>query len=249
MISVRIPSVSSLVLLCAAALGLGGGVGNPALTAIDILVLPDDAAHEKAIAANAFIRAENNPGSFILGEGCVPHITLVQAYVETGQLDALFAKLKETVTLEEVGELRATRYGHSPAGENEFTSELLEVAGTPALKKLHEKILDLVYPAYARSGGTEAAFAKNCGMVAIGESTRSYVETFREKSSGAYYYPHVTLGVVTGSFRDESLKDRVPPGFSIQAKGIAVYRLGDKGTAQEPLFLIAGSGAQTAAAR
>jgi hypothetical protein len=54
------------------------------------------------------------------------------------------------------------------------------------------------------------------------------------KASGANYAPHVTVGVGPESFVRELKAEGLAP-FTFGARGVAVYQLGDFGTAQKRL--------------
>src|SRR4029077_9785846 len=71
----------------------GGGLGMSDLTAIDILINPDDTMMEHARAANARMLA-SVPQGFALDEHHHPHITTLQRYVRTSELDKVFAAVE-----------------------------------------------------------------------------------------------------------------------------------------------------------
>src|SRR5262245_14784173 len=60
------------------------------VTAIDVLLLPDQSMIDRANAANARLR-ENYPAGFALDAIHRPHISLLHRYVRTKELDAVFA--------------------------------------------------------------------------------------------------------------------------------------------------------------
>ena len=100
----------------------------------------------------------------------------------------------------------------------------------PTLMQLHQKIIDAVTP-FSVSGGTAAAFV---GADANAE-TVGWVENFVPKSSGANYIPHVTSGVAPEAFVKQ-LKAEPFPAFTFKPVGVAVYHLGNFGTAAKKLW-------------
>ena len=96
--------------------------------------------------------------------------------------------------------------------------------------RLHQKIVDAVTP-FSVSGGTAAAFV---GADANAE-TIGWVETFIPKSSGANYIPHVTCGVAPEAFVKQ-LKAEPFAAFTFKPVGVAVYHLGNFGTAAKKLW-------------
>jgi hypothetical protein len=66
------------------------------LTAIDILVNPDEAALEHARQFNARLR-ESVPDGFALDATHQPHITTLQHYVRTAELEKVYDAVEQTV--------------------------------------------------------------------------------------------------------------------------------------------------------
>ena len=87
------------------------------LTAIDILVNPDDAAIAKAHAFNARMR-QSVPSGFALDATHQPHITTLQRYVRTANLDRVYEAVENTINATAVGTLgyEAVAIGHADWG-------------------------------------------------------------------------------------------------------------------------------------
>jgi hypothetical protein len=66
------------------------------LTAIDILLDPDDSAIERAKALNALMLG-SMPQGWALDESHIPHITTLQRYVRTAELDSVFGAVENVV--------------------------------------------------------------------------------------------------------------------------------------------------------
>ena len=96
--------------------------------------------------------------------------------------------------------------------------------------QLHQKVIDAVAP-FSVDGGTAAAFV---GADANKE-TIGWVETFVPKSSGKNYIPHVTMGVAPEAFVKQLKAEPAEP-FTFKPVGVAVYHLGNFGTAAEKLW-------------
>src|SRR5262249_6851417 len=69
------------------------------LTAIDTLLDPDQTMLQKAIAANARLR-ESFPNGFALDETHQPHISMLQRYVRTADLDNVYGAVGKILTEE-----------------------------------------------------------------------------------------------------------------------------------------------------
>lgn len=105
------------------------------------------------------------------------------------------------------------------------------VERTPELMRLHQKVIDAVTP-FAVSNGTGAAFD---GTEIINQETIGWVETFVPKSSGKNYLPHVTLGVAKEEFVKQ-MKAEPFEAFTFKPDGVAIYQLGNFGTAAKKLW-------------
>ena len=88
---------------------------------------------------------------------------------------------------------------------------------------------------FAVSGGTVDAFAVSVGDVPIGKATIAWVENLVPASSGENFLAHVTLGVAPEPFVEE-LKAKPFEKFTVRPAGIAIYQLGNYGTAQKLLW-------------
>jgi hypothetical protein len=74
------------------------------LTAIDILVNPDDATIRHAQQYNARMR-ESVPTGFALDATHQPHITTLQRFVRTADLDNVYAAVEQTLAATDVATL------------------------------------------------------------------------------------------------------------------------------------------------
>ena len=104
----------ALLLLCALA-GYGDGDSAPAaddsLTAIDIALEPDATMVARAGLANDRLRSVY-PSGFVLDEVHHPHITMLQRFVRTADLDAVYAAADEVFANERLTawKLNAVKY-------------------------------------------------------------------------------------------------------------------------------------------
>ena len=103
----------------------------------------------------------------------------------------------------------------------------------PELLQLENKIVDAVQP-FAVNGGTADAFARAPGEE-INADTIKYVEAFVPASSGEKYLPHVTVGTAHLDFV-KALEAEPFTKFSFSGVNIAIYQLGNFGTAQKKLW-------------
>jgi len=203
------------------------------LTAIGILLEPDDTMVVKARADNARLR-KNFPEGFALDESHIPHITVIQCYVRTRDLDQVFAAVKRVT---EAGnpsgmELSTTGYLDAPWSGPGLAG--IKIAPTPELLQFQQAVLAVILPSTVKNG-TVAAFVPNEDGKKVSETTAAYVKNFISKHTGVNYQPHVTVGLG----REESLKELIASPytpFSFKIKSVGIYQLGDFGAARKKLW-------------
>jgi len=165
-----------------------------------------------------------------------PHVTLLQRFVRTKDFDKVTAAVTKVLAAERPTELRLNAKGLDYVIWGGVAVTVLVVERTPELMRLHQKIIDAVAP-FSVSGGTAAAFV---GADANAE-TIGWVETFVPKSSGDAFIPHVTSGVAKEDFVKQ-LKAQPFEAFTFKPDGVAVYQLGNFGTAAKKLWQSQASG-------
>ena len=199
------------------------------LVAIDVLLEPDHTMIEKSNAANARLRG-NYPAGYALDATHAPHVTMLQRYVRAKDLNAVTAALTKVFATERPTDLRLKAKGYEYAIWSGVAVTVFVVERTPELMRLHQKVIDAVAP-FSVNGGTSAAFIDTPSNSEI----VGYVEQFVPKSSGEHYWPHVTLGVANEAFV-KGMKAEPFEGFPFKADGVAIYQLGNFGTASKKLW-------------
>jgi hypothetical protein len=199
------------------------------LIAIDVLLEPDRAMIEKAEAVNARLRG-NHPAGYALDAKHAPHITLLQRYVRARDFGAVSAALAKLLAAERPTELKLKATGLEYGLWDGLAVTAIVVERTPELMNLQQKIADALAP-FTATGGTAAAFVD----APAGATIVGYVETFVPKGSGANYFPHVTSGVAQEAFvKQLKAEPFVPVAF--RPTGVAIYQLGNFGTASKKLW-------------
>lgn len=203
--------------------------GNDQLIAIDILLQPDQTMVAKANAVNAELRG-NLPSGYTLDATHAPHVTMLQRFVRVRDFDAVTAAVAKVMNAEHPTQLQLEAKGCEYVMWGGVAVTVFVVARTPALMRLHEKVIAAVEP-FSVSGGTAAAFVGT----GINADTIAWVEDFIPKSSGPNYIPHVTLGVAKEDFAKQ-LKAEPFDSFTFMPIGVAIYHLGNFGTAAKKLW-------------
>lgn len=202
------------------------------VTAIDVLLEPDATMLRHAEANNARLLKVYAKG-FALDAAHRPHITIVQRFVHTADLDKVYAAIGKVWADTNVKrrKLEAFKYYYAPTGA-------VGVAGicakpTPEILKLQADIIAAVKP-FTVDTGTISAFTAPHDDPAIDAGLIQYVSTYVPKMSGEHFNPHVSTGVAPREYLDKMLAEPFEP-FTFSPAGAAVYQLGPFGTAAKKL--------------
>jgi len=202
------------------------------VTAIDILLEPDATMLQKCEANNARLLGVF-PKGFSLDAMHTPHITLIQRFVRTADLDQVYAAAAQVLAAANVKamKLEAFKYYYAPGGA-------VGVAGicakpTPEIIKLQADIITAVAPFTVETGPIGAFTAPHDNSATDGMLI-SYVAMFVPKMSGENYNPHVSTGVAPVAYLDQMLVEPFT-SFTFSPAGAAVYQLGPFGTAAKKL--------------
>jgi hypothetical protein len=223
------------------AIGLGLGLAmalvpgaaaqqNP-VTAIDIALEPDATMIQHATAANARL-LKSFPEGFSLDDTHHPHISMLQQFVRTDDLDKVYAAAQAVFDKESPKSwtLKAFKYYYIPAPPIGLAGI---VEPTEDLHRLQDALIKAVEP-YTVKTGTPAACYSDEGGRDIQPFLISYVENFVKVAAGKRFNPHVTIGVATEKYLNAMLAEPFP-SFTFSPAGASVYQLGSFGTARKEL--------------
>ena len=206
------------------------------LTAIDILIDPDEAAIEHARKVNArLLESIPSPPGWVLDDTHQPHITTLQRYVRTADLDRLYHAVEKAVAETDTAALsyEAAKITHADWGFPGYGPTVLQVEISPKVFDFQAKLVAAVAP-FSESGGTAAAFVTDPGEQ-ISPTIIDWVEKFVPDQIGdGNYFPHLTVGIAT--FDDLKVIEAEPfDTFTVHPASVAVYHLGNNGTARKLL--------------
>ncbi len=202
------------------------------VTAVDIALEPDAVMIRHAHADNARL-LKAFPKGFVLDATHHPHITMLQQFVRTADLEMVYAAANQVLaSAKPIGwKFRALKYYYIP-------SPPLGVAGivverTDDLRRLQQALIDAVMP-FTANAGTAAAFMTTEDGRDIQPALISYVTNFVSVAAGEKFNPHVTIGVATEAYLNEMLAEPFQ-AFTFSPAGASVYQLGSFGTARKEL--------------
>jgi hypothetical protein len=203
------------------------------ITAIDILLEPDATMIQHARAANARL-LKNFPKGFTLGGQYAPHVTVLQRYVNTSDLDKVYKAADEVFAKEKVTSwnLKAFKYDYIP--EKPIGLGNIVIEPTSDLLRLQRQLIDAV-AAFTAPTGTAAAYVTTPRDPNILEAVIQYAKAFVPEHSGDRYSPHVTIGIGTLDFLDAMLAAPFDT-FTFSLVAASVYHLGNYGTAMTKLY-------------
>lgn len=209
----------------------------PAPLALDILLLPGPGLRNRALALNAELVAAG-ASRIAFGLHATPHVTLAQLFVAPEALEGLRARIfaadlpRRAVALG----LETTGLGTAPFAGGHAVG--IDLKRGPDLVALHGEVCALAAP-FAVPGAAAGVFRAS-GQPAIHPDTLAYAEGFLASAAGAAWAPHVTVGLASEA-QARALCARPFDDLEDPAAGLALYRLGDFGTAAEPLGTLPGA--------
>jgi hypothetical protein len=206
------------------------------LTAIDILIDPDEAAMKRAREVNErLLESVPLPKGWALDETHQPHVTTLQRYVRTADLDKVYDAVEKTVAETDLAALsyKAMKITHADWGFPGVAPTVLTVEIGDKVLDFQADLLAAITP-FCESGGTAAAFVADPGEE-ISPTIIDWVEKFVPDQIGeGKYFPHLTVGVAT--FDDLEVIEAEPfDAFAVHPASVAVYHLGNNGTARRLL--------------
>jgi hypothetical protein len=196
-----------------------------------VLLIPSEEMYAQSLQLNTVIK-QNNPETIKLDENHVPHITLLQCFINEENLPEVTNALEGLFETTAQDSLKAESLFYNKDTEESFA--MISVEKSEPLMKLHEKTIEAVRPFIVKNG-SEASFKQNPDGSPISESTVTYVPEFVDKHSYENFDPHISLGVAQTLFLD-SLAQQVFKPIQFKAQSLSVFQLGDHGTAQKLLW-------------
>ncbi len=206
------------------------------LTAIDIALKPGDAMVRRARADNERL-LKAFPEFFALDATHHPHMTMIQQFVRTAELDKVAAAAGAVLGKERITrrKLKATGYYYIPTAQLGIAGVVVEL--TDDLVRIQRELLDAIAPFTERSG-TPAAFYSTENGRDIQPGLIDYVADFVTVAAGDKFNPHVTIGVAPIDYLDKMFKEPFK-GFTFSAVGAAVFHLGTFGAVRKELRTLA----------
>ena len=211
---------------------IGAVAQQNAVTAVDIALEPDATMMQHAKAANARL-LKSFPKGFMLDATHHPHVTMLQQFVRTDDLDKVFAAADAVLAKEKprAWKLKAFKYYYIPDPPVGLAGIVVEP--TEDLHRLQDALIKAVEP-YTVKTGSPAAFFSQEGGRDIQKPLIDYVANFVTVAAGRKFNPHVTIGIGTETYLNQMLAEPFA-AFTFSVTGASVYQLGTFGTARKEL--------------
>lgn len=202
------------------------------VTAIDILLDPDSTMIQHAEAANERLR-KNFPGGFAMDASHQPHISVLQRYVKTADLDKVYDATGEVLAGEKPAtwKLKAYKYYYIPWKDVGLAGIVVEP--TDDLTRVQQKLVDAV-ARFTVEKGAASAFVTTKEDPEINHPTMDYVANFVPNGTGRKFNPHVTIGIASQDYLKKMLDEKFEL-FTFSPVKTSVYHLGNFGTARKLL--------------
>jgi 2'-5' RNA ligase superfamily len=204
------------------------------ITAIDVLLDPDQTMLDSAKVFNQMMLKDySGPGSYSLDALHTPHITVLQCFISTANLEKVYTAVEKVVKTE-----KPTREQLTAKGLYYFPYNSLGLAGitidtTPGLMNFQSKIIEALKPFIVQ--GTLDAFVQNADGTPVAAPSKDYVNGFIPDHSGSKYNPHVTIGLAHEDYL-KNLLAKPFNKFTFKSSSVSIYHLGDFGTARTKLW-------------
>ena|GEM_PF-1443717 len=195
-----------IALLLIVALTASPAEQNP-VTAVDILLEPDATMLRHAEANNARL-LKVYPKGFALDEAHRPHITLLQRFVRTADLDQVYAAAEKVLAGANVArmQLEAFKYYYTPGKDLDVAG--IDIRRTSALLTLQQELIAAIAPLTLETGPI-GAFTASHDDPAHDALLISYVSTFVPEQTGERFNPHVSTGVAPRDYLDKCSPNRL----------------------------------------
>jgi len=204
------------------------------ITAIDVLLDPGKTMLDSARIYNEMMQKNySGPGSYSLDAVHTPHITVLQCFVNTADLEKVYAAVAKVVNSE-----KPTKEKITTSGFYYYPYKSLGLAGitatpSPGLLSFQAKVIEALK--FFIVVGTDAGFVQNPDGTPIAAGSSDYVNGFIQDHAGSKYNPHVTIGLAHEDFLKELLSKPYHK-FSFKCSSVSIYHLGDFGTARKKLW-------------
>ncbi len=194
------------------------------IRAVDVVLLPNEPMADRVVEANRQLVEEFGSEIVLNKESCLPHISLAMGCVDERDIASVEKILQSIANKSHPGDLTVSGVRITGSGSEAVSAFVVEK--TEELQLLHEEVMEKL-AAYLSSDVTADMIY---GDEEVAERTLEWIRNYRQKSSFANFWPHITIGC--GEIEDRSF----PIKFA--ASELALCHLGNHCTCRKILVSI-----------
>jgi hypothetical protein len=153
--------------------------------------------------------------------------------VRTADLDKVYEAVGKVLAEEKLNDWTFKAFKFDFVVWDQLGVTWIEIEPTADLTRFQQKLIDVVAPFTVKTGTAEA-FVTSKDAPDINQPTIDHVANFVPAAIGAKYKPHVTIGVAPPDDLKKLLDEKFE-SFTFSPAGLAVYQLGNFGTARTKL--------------
>ena len=158
-----------------------------------------------------------------------PHVTLLQLYVDTADLDKIYVATDKVFAEDNPTSWKLKAFKYVYTADGSIGLGAIAAEPTPDLLRLQRELIDAVAP-FTVPTGSAAAFVTTPEDPDIVAPLIPYVASFARDHAGDHFVPHVTVGIGRRDFWEAMLAGPFD-AFTFSPAGASVYHLGNYGTA------------------
>lgn len=207
------------------------------LTAVDILIHPDESMLALARSTNArMLESVPSPPGFALDEHHQPHITVLQRYVKTADFDKVKDAVQEVLSAVDLSTLKLTAVAirHMDSGTQPGVGlSGIVVQPGPEVLDFQSRLIEALLP-FTGKNGTAEAYVRTEAEPEISDATLEYIENYVPEHSGENYLAHVTVGLAKMDDLESIEAEPFQP-LTFLPQSVSIFQLGNNGTAAKEL--------------
>lgn len=194
--------------------------------AIDIVLLPDRAMTDHAVALSSKLSKKFNDKILLNKETCLPHISLAMGVIESGDMPEVIKIIQDIGSRFHIFNLTAKSFKGEKIPSGDIVSQFV-VEISAELQSLHEVVINSLSSFLSYDVSTDMLFSPP----PVEEISLFWIKNYAAKSSFRNFNPHITIGF------GELAGVKTPVEFT--ASRIAVCHLGNYCTCRKVLFSVA----------
>lgn len=157
--------------------------------AVDVVLLPSQEMAQVAIKANRRLLLDHRGGIVLDSESCLPHVSLAMGCIEQRDVDDVGGILHSLAHRHRIESLKVAGI-HIETNSIGRQVSSVRIERDDAIQALHEDVMERLAEYVSYDVAAEMLVSPS----EVETSTLLWIENYRDKSSFANFFPHITLG-------------------------------------------------------